>query len=632
VTSLVVHEVVCPEAAAPEVTPLYFMPGGDDLRPARSHAVDILTRHSFRVSPGSRSSTGAYFNAFPVAYWVRWTTIASLSLIVRFQGRSGRLTIYASDAQGVVSSRHRTVLDSSGDAVAEVVVELGLSGFDDGGWYWFDVEATGHPITIVQATYVAQAAFVTSATATLAITTFNRPTWCTALLDQLAAATGELVHVDEILVVDQGSQPVEDAVGFPAVASRLGDRLRIIRQGNLGGSGGFARGMVETLLTGRSTHVMLLDDDISIEPAGIARALAFASTCAQPMIVGGQMFSSVHRTRLHSLGEVIDLDRFWWTSAPGVEVDQDLAEHSLPSTSWMHRRIDVDYNGWWMCLVPVSAIRAIGLPLPAFIKWDDAEYGLRARVEGIPTVSLPGVAAWHVPWSVKDDAVDWQAYFHQRNRLVAALLNVDRRTSAAVLRHSFAHQVAFILGMQYSTVALRTLAVDDVLTGPAHMHEHLPEALRRVQDVRAPFDDADARASATDFPAPASSTADRAGALSPPPSGLTKMVAAARGLMHQLQSVPREARDRPDLVLPDGQSYWWRLGSLDSAVAPTRDGRSIVWYRRDRAMAGRLLWGSVVAHGRLWRRWASLADAYREGLAGIVAEQAWHESFERAGG
>lgn len=45
-------------------------------------------------------------------------------------------------------------------------------------------------------------------------------------------------------------------------------------------------------------------------------------------------------------------------------------------------------------------------------------YGLRARAAGSPTVSMRGVAVWHMAWSDKDDAIDWQAYFHLRNRLV----------------------------------------------------------------------------------------------------------------------------------------------------------------------------------------------------------------------
>ena len=65
----------------------------------------------------------------------------------------------------------------------------------------------------------------------------------------------------------------------------------------------------------------------------------------------------------------------------------------------------------------------IGLSLPLFIKWDDSEYGLRAKAAGYPTVTFPGAAVWHVPWTDKNDALDWQAYFHQRNRFIAALLH-----------------------------------------------------------------------------------------------------------------------------------------------------------------------------------------------------------------
>ena len=38
---------------------------------------------------------------------------------------------------------------------------------------------------------------------------------------------------------------------------------------------------------------------------------------------------------------------------------------------------------------------------------------------------MPGVAIWHMAWSDKDDAIDWQAYFHLRNRLVVAAMHWD---------------------------------------------------------------------------------------------------------------------------------------------------------------------------------------------------------------
>ena len=88
----------------------------------------------------------------------------------------------------------------------------------------------------------------------------------------------------------------------------------------------------------------------------------------------------------------------------------------------------MDYNGWWMCLIPTAVIREIGLSMPMFIKWDDAEFGLRAGAAGYPTVTMPGVAVWHVPWTEKDDTVDWQAYFHERNRLISASAALAVRT------------------------------------------------------------------------------------------------------------------------------------------------------------------------------------------------------------
>jgi galactofuranosylgalactofuranosylrhamnosyl-N-acetylglucosaminyl-diphospho-decaprenol beta-1,5/1,6-galactofuranosyltransferase len=129
----------------------------------------------------------------------------------------------------------------------------------------------------------------------------------------------------------------------------------------------------------------------------------------------------------------------------------------------MHRRIDVDFNGWWMCLVPTSIVREIGLSLPVFIKWDDAEYGIRARRHGYQTVTLPGAAVWHMPWTEKDDTIDWQAYFHQRNRWLAALVYSPYKKGGMLPRMSFMVDVKHLLSMQYSAVELRLDALEDLL-------------------------------------------------------------------------------------------------------------------------------------------------------------------------
>ena len=64
------------------------------------------------------------------------------------------------------------------------------------------------------------------------------------------------------------------------------------------------------------------------------------------------MFSLYSRSRLYSLGEIVMPWRFWWRSAPGVFQDWDFAARNLRSTRWLHMRVDADYNGWFMCLIP----------------------------------------------------------------------------------------------------------------------------------------------------------------------------------------------------------------------------------------------------------------------------------------
>ena len=53
--------------------------------------------------------------------------------------------------------------------------------------------------------------------------------------------------ITAVNVADQGNRKTRDAAGFAAAAEVLGDRLRIHDQPNLGGSGGFSRGMHEAL-------------------------------------------------------------------------------------------------------------------------------------------------------------------------------------------------------------------------------------------------------------------------------------------------------------------------------------------------------------------------------------------------
>jgi len=476
----------------PEEKLQMFSSGGRE-----AHFEDLLTRHSMRVRSGEQISFGTYFNAFPASYWRRWTSVRDIRLTVKTSG-TGTVTVYKSNARGSVQrvdGRHV-------DGASTSVFELSLKPFGDGGWYWFDLAATSDELVLERGQWETEGGPDRPGQVTLEITTMNKPEFCLNNARILADNPDVLEHVKEILIVDQGTQKVEDQDGFAAVREALGGKLRVINQANLGGSGGFARGMYEAVENG-SDYALLLDDDIVVEPESIVRLLTFADHCRTPTIVGGHMFDLYNRSILHTFGEVVDPYRFV-PSLPhaDMEVRHDFSIANLRQTAWLHRRVDVDYNGWWMCLIPTKVIQEIGLSLPLFIKWDDAEYGLRAREAGFATVSLPGAAVWHVSWIDKDDLVGWQAYFHERNRLIVTLLHSPYPKGGRVLRESVQSDVKHLVSMQYFTEHGRIEALKDILKGPEELHKVLATKLPEINALKAEYPDAQLKEDVNDFPAP----------------------------------------------------------------------------------------------------------------------------------
>jgi galactofuranosylgalactofuranosylrhamnosyl-N-acetylglucosaminyl-diphospho-decaprenol beta-1,5/1,6-galactofuranosyltransferase len=306
---------------------------------------------------------------------------------------------------------------------------------------------------------------------------------------------------------------------------------------------------------------------------------------------------------MHSFGEIVQPWRFWWESAPGVLNDWDFSARNLRSTRWLHKRIDVDFNGWFMCLIPREVIAEIGLSLPLFLKWDDSEYGLRAKAAGYPTVTFPGAAVWHVPWSDKNDALDWQSYFHQRNRFVAALLHSPYSKGGRMVQESFNHQIKHLVSMQYSTVEIRHQALEDVLAGPEGLHALLGSRLGEIREFVKDFPDAQLETDRDAFPPVRRSKPPRKGrsdAGIPGPREVT--LAALKAPIRQLLPPRRLSRQHPEAELPAMDTQWYRITKYDSAVISMNDGTSAALYQRDPEKFRELVAKTVDIHRRLRRR------------------------------
>ncbi|GAB2469478.1 glycosyltransferase [Jatrophihabitans fulvus] len=589
---------------------------------------DLAARRSATVQAGKRVSFGTYFNAFPASYWKRWTTVQSVVLRVQVQGEA-TVVVYRSNAKGHSHPVESVHVDA--DASAPIEFTLPLSSFVDGGWYWFDIAAGPADVRVVAAEWATRADSRAPGHISIGITTFNRPDMCVDGLAVLASAPDVLEIVDKVYVVDQGTQKVSDHPDFAAATAGLGDKLQIIEQANLGGSGGFSRAMDETATAGDSDYVLLLDDDVVTEPESILRAVTFADLTRRPTIVGGHMFSLYDRSVLHAFGEQVARYKFWWGSDPRTRSEHDFGRSGLRHTTWLHRRIDVDYNGWWACLIPTSIVRDLGLALPVFIKWDDSEYGLRAGAAGYPTVSMPGVAVWHVPWQDKNDALDWQAYYHLRNRLVAALLHSPYERGGSVISENVQFQLRHLLAMQYSTAELRLRAIEDVLSGPEHLHRDLASKMGELRALRGRFTDSRYEKDLDAFPRVRRRKPPKRGKEPTSPSNkLDLMVRAALGVLRQVRPADEHGRRHPELVVPAQDAQWWSLSNVDSALVSSADGTGAAWFQRDHEQFRALLARSSKVHAQLWREWPELAERYRAAAADFTSPQAWRSTIADA--
>src|SRR3954451_1535769 len=87
------QRVLMPRPADPrKVRTLYV----DEERSDRLRVDDRATGH---LGAGDEVSFATYFNAFPAAYWRRWTSVSSVVLRLRLSG-TGRIDVYRSKADG----------------------------------------------------------------------------------------------------------------------------------------------------------------------------------------------------------------------------------------------------------------------------------------------------------------------------------------------------------------------------------------------------------------------------------------------------------------------------------------------------------------------------------------------------
>ncbi len=234
--------------------------------------------------------------------------------------------------------------------------------------------------------------------------------------------------------------------------------LTVIHNPNLGGAGGFTRGLLEASDAGCFTHVLFMDDDASCEPESVRRTLALLAyaTDANAAVAGAMMLADRPCVQ-HEKGAMLDRSgrpaQCWISNKHGC----DLAR--LDALCDNERDEVLNYGGWWFFAFPLAAVER--LPFPFFVRGDDVHFSLSNPFR---IVTLNGIATWCDSFGTKlGPATEYLAY---RAWLALSLMHGTRKAARRTLSLCLNIAEACAYRFDYATMDAILEAVDDVMRGP----------------------------------------------------------------------------------------------------------------------------------------------------------------------
>lgn len=561
-------------------------------------SVHATASGALRIAKGTTVSFDTYFNALFERHWRLYTRAGALALSLQVEGRAVVRIWRRSPDTGRALVHEQEIAGP-----ARIALPMDVPHYRQAGLVWFDLTALGGPAVLQSANWSTPGAGQPPARLGVVICTFNREPELAAVLAAIANSEDLETAVARVIVVNQGRPGLAAQPGIRAAAARLGPRLRMVEQANLGGAGGFGRGVLEALDDPAITHICLLDDDVRVEPESLRRMAAFFTLAQDGLALGGHMLDSVRPTSLYEAGAVVPPN---WAPKPlhhGLDLCGPQALDTLLDPGAMH------FNGWWMFGFPKRWIERVGMPLPCFIRGDDIEFGMRLHEAGLPTVPLPGVAIWHEPFYLKLGG--WQLYYETRNALACAALHQDftpNRVAVLLLKRLLIQ----LLTYRYYSAALIVRAMEDSLQGPAILDQDPRPLHASLAELRSRYPDAWTRRERVLPAAPVGAS---------PRFWLGFVLAMARAL--SMNWFRASQADAPPRALQVHDLVWFRIMRSDCLAVDTHWDRDLPTFRRSQASFRHLLAAGLRAISRLRRAAPDLRRAWQATSPRLTSQSFW---------
>jgi hypothetical protein len=351
--------------------------------------------------PGTFDFT-TFFNALSVQKYDRYTAASSYTLHLELNGNV--IGLYQTYAKAFDYFSHALEQNFAPEGEGWNVIDLPIQYDKSDVVCGFLIEAAG-PVKIRNSYYTASVPddCVRDVELALSTTTFKKESYIThnieLVREKVLGSTDDIADHFRMFVIDNGS--TLDAKELS------GDGVTVFPNRNVGGSGGFAYGMIKALEAGDVTNILLMDDDVEVSPESIKRTyqlLRIVNDEYKEAFISGAMMNhddpDVHWEDIGYMTEKGIYRPYKPMLHMSVLHDCIVSESFHPATE-VYGDLKQKYAAWWYCCIPISMIKKNGMPLPFFVRFDDAEYGLRCKPKFI---TLNGICIWHDAFNMRYNA------------------------------------------------------------------------------------------------------------------------------------------------------------------------------------------------------------------------------------
>jgi galactofuranosylgalactofuranosylrhamnosyl-N-acetylglucosaminyl-diphospho-decaprenol beta-1,5/1,6-galactofuranosyltransferase len=391
-----------------------------------------------------------YFNSFSCLKWSRHTVVSQVSLLLHLQG-SFKISLY--QLQGSHDNRSLIFQKTISSKIPQqYLIGEGYQIPDNNSLLYLDIESLSPNGKLFSGSFLTSIAPKQQPKFAAVICTYKREAYVKRnleiLRDYISANSASDFHV---YIIDNG-QSLEEIVD---------ENIHLIPNKNFGGSGGFARGMLEVTTNSRYdySHVILLDDDILISPIALHRLARFVSFMpGNENCISGSMFRLDQPYIQNESGAQ-------WTSGSGFSpLKQSLDMRHVGNVLFNESEEYQDYGGWWFFCVPVCLIKEYGMPYPFFVRLDDVEFSKRI---GRPIISLNGVGVWHEPFENKFNPAVY--YYDIRNGLILNSVYYADYGVISAIKWFLRPALKELFCYRYETAEKIIRAAHDFLKGPRYI-------------------------------------------------------------------------------------------------------------------------------------------------------------------